>query len=426
MAYKISGVKSETARVMVLKESDWSIESNTVIPDSGAYEVGYLVSGTKTTFSRTEDGQIIGYGNIPASFYVPVFGNRAATPEVFNSAASWEISSAMLDSTHVLVSYSDAGNSWNGTSIVVTIDGTSISWGDEYTWGQYPVDISSVMLDSTHVVVSYKDGSVANNGTSRAVTIDGDVITVGSKSVFNSGTTTYISSTMLDSTHVLVSYRDNGNSSYGTSRIGTISGTSITWGSESVFNTATTTYISSAMLDSTHVLVSYRDSGNSSYGTSIIGTISGTSIAFGSESIFNSAYTSYTSSVMLDSTHVLVSYKDNGNSDYGTSIVGTISGTSITFPGNEVVFNSGDTEDISSVMLDSTHVMISYKDIGNSDYGTSIVGTIDGDVITFGSENVFNSAITEYISSVMLDSTHAMVSYQDNGNSNYGTSCILY
>jgi len=35
MAYKISGVKNKTTRVIVLKESDRSTESNTVIPDSG-------------------------------------------------------------------------------------------------------------------------------------------------------------------------------------------------------------------------------------------------------------------------------------------------------------------------------------------------------------------------------------------------------
>ena len=37
MPYKISCTKSETARIIILKESDWSIESNTVVSGSGAY-----------------------------------------------------------------------------------------------------------------------------------------------------------------------------------------------------------------------------------------------------------------------------------------------------------------------------------------------------------------------------------------------------
>ena len=44
MPYKISGTLSDAARIIVLKESDWSIESNT--EESGAsYEVDSLVSG---------------------------------------------------------------------------------------------------------------------------------------------------------------------------------------------------------------------------------------------------------------------------------------------------------------------------------------------------------------------------------------------
>jgi hypothetical protein len=64
MAYKISGTKSETARIMILKESDWSIESNTVISGSGAYEVDGLETGTKTTLARTEEGELLAFGNV--------------------------------------------------------------------------------------------------------------------------------------------------------------------------------------------------------------------------------------------------------------------------------------------------------------------------------------------------------------------------
>ncbi len=76
-------------------------------------------------------------------------------------------------------------------------------------------------------------------------------------------------------------------------------------------------------------------------------------------------------------------------------------------------------------MLDSTHVLVSYRD-GDPYYETSIVGTIDGTSISWGSASVFNSGTTLHTSSVMLDSTHVVVSYKDNGNSGYGTACILY
>jgi len=64
MPRKISGTKSETARIMILKESDWSIESNTVVSGSGAYSIEDLESGKKTALAITTEDEVIAYGNI--------------------------------------------------------------------------------------------------------------------------------------------------------------------------------------------------------------------------------------------------------------------------------------------------------------------------------------------------------------------------
>ena len=63
--------------------------------------------------------------------------------------------------------------------------------------------------------------------------------------------------------------------------------------------------------------------------------------------------------------------KINDNSDYGTAVVGTVSGTSISF-GTPVVFESADISGISAT-FDSSNgkVVIAYMDSGNSDYGRS-------------------------------------------------------
>jgi len=87
MPYKISGTKSETARVIVLKESDWSIESNTVISGSGAYEIDGLEVGDKLVFGRNEDGWIEGYGGVSGEEYSAggdrgIFGGGAASTNV--------------------------------------------------------------------------------------------------------------------------------------------------------------------------------------------------------------------------------------------------------------------------------------------------------------------------------------------------------
>ena len=85
----------------------------------------------------------------------------------------------------------------------------------------------------------------------------------------------------------------------------------------------------------------------------------------------------------------IIVYKDEGNSNYGTAVVGTVSGTSISF-GTPVVFESANTQEMGIVHDPvSTKMLIVYKDSGNSSYGTGIVGTVSGDTISFGSEVVY-------------------------------------
>jgi hypothetical protein len=99
------------------------------------------------------------------------------------------------------------------------------------------------------------------------------------------------------------------------------------------------------------------------YGTAIVGTVSGTSISFGTAVVFESANSNYISTT-YDSTNnkIVIAYRDDGNSSYGTAIVGTVSGTSISF-GTAVVFESASSGYISTT-YDSTNnkIVIAYSD----------------------------------------------------------------
>ena len=231
---------------------------------------------------------------------------------------------------------------------------------------------------------------------------------------FNSGSTSYISAVALSESKVLVAYRDEGNSKYGTACILTINGTSITAGTETVFNSGSTFQISAVALSESKVLVAYRDDGNSKYGTACVLTINGTSITAGTGTVFNSGSTSYISAVALSESKVLVAYRDEGNSKYGTACILTINGTSIT-AGTETVFNSGSTFQISAVALSESKVLVAYRDDGNSKYGTACVLTINGTSITAGTEKVFNSAITSHVSAVAFSANSSLIVYQSAG-----------
>jgi len=119
--------------------------------------------------------------------------------------------------------------------------------------------------------------------------------------------------------------------------------------------------------------------------------------------VFNSAITNYISVAALDATHFVVAYKDDGGADYGICRAGVISGTTISSYGAENVFNSAATNYISVAALDATHFVVAYQDYGNSNFGTAIVGVVSGTTISsYGAENVFNSAATNYISVAAL------------------------
>ena len=361
-------------------------------------------------------------------------GNRSAgditfgTEEIFNTTSTQVISATTLDATHFVVAYQDAGNGNKVTAIVGTVSGSTIGFGAEYVFPATTTTndyISATTLDATHFVVAYRNFSNDSHGTAIVGTVNVNEIVYGTPVEFNEAFTSSCSATTLDATHFVVAY-GNGNYSTnsGTAIVGTVSGSAISYGTAVVFNSATTTYCSTSTLDATHIVVAFRDVGNSGKGTAIVITVTGSAIAYGSEYEFNSGSTNYCSITTLDATHFIVAYQDAGNGSYGTARAGTVSGSTISYDGSEYVFNSAYTPHLSTTTLDATHFVVAYVNDNSSYYGNAIVGTVSGSAIAYGSEYEFNSGSTEYISATTLDATHFVVAYKDVGNSNQGTARV--
>ena len=279
--------------------------------------------------------------------------------------------------------------------------------------------------NSNKVVIAYRDSGNSNQGTAVVGTVSGSSISFGTPVVYETGEANFNAPVFdSNSNKVVIAYRDAGNSSHGTAIVGTVSGTSISFGSAVVFETAETNYISAVFdSNSNKVVIAYQDNGNSNHGTSIVGTVSGTSISFGSHVVFNSGATEWvTATFDSNSNKVAVIFRDDGNSGYGTAIVGTVSGTSISF-GSEVVFATGTTSYIDTAFdSNSNKVVIAYQGAASDYFGTAIVGTVSGTSISFGAAAVFESAKI-FDTSITFDSNanKVVISYQDFANSKYGT-----
>ena len=358
----------------------------------------------------------------------------AGSEVTYNSAAATYNSAAYDSSTgKVVISYRDQGNSYYGTAVVGTVSGTSISFGTPVVFESASIYYTTTVYDTANqkIVIAYSDNGNSQRGTAIVGTVSGTSISFGSPVIFNSAGRTDEMKAVYDSTNqkVVIAYADYANSARGTAIVGTVSGTSISFGSSVVFESAVAGYIS-PVYDSANgkVVIAYQDGANSYHGSAIVGTVSGTSISFGSSVLFNTATTYWIASTFDSANNkVVIAYRDQGNSAYGTAIVGTVSGTSISF-GSESVFESATTNAISATFDSSKgKVVIAYNDYWNSEYGNAVVGTVSGTSISFGSPVVYNSGGSTYDVTITFDSTNnrSVIAYRDSANNQYGTAVVF-
>ena len=395
-----------------------------VSPSVSGIASGTLANG-QTVILQT-DGTVAGVASTAPTFTEVTFQSSNAVKHV---------NVAYVGSNKVVIAFEDQPSGSRGAAVVGTISGSSISFGSVVEFDSSYSYNTGIVYDSDNdrVVILYRDSGNSNYSTAIVGTVSGTSISFGSPVVFGGNTYTDLPiRAVFDSSNnkVVVAYQDANNSNYGTALVGTVSGTSISFGSAVVFESANVQNALSATFDSTNnkVVIAYDDGGNSNYGTAIVGTVSGTSISFGSPTVFESASATQQSAT-FDSTNgkVVITYRDDGNSEYGTAVVGTVSGTDISF-GTPVVFQESHTR-YTSAAYDSTNdkVVIAYYNQGNSSYGTVIRGTVSGTSISFDTpSHVFNSASTDYVSLAYdSDNSKLVVAYRDGGNSDYGTSSVL-
>ena len=404
-------------------------KDNTNSPYPG-YFIDATISGTSVSFGTATEFHSA-YGNIAPSNSPLIYDTNADKAVVIYQDGN--SSSELLAKTLSISSTNLTSENYIGMSRGV-ISGTSATQalGTSVVFESGTVTYHQIVYDAyaQKVVIAYRDGGNSGYGTAIVGTVSGNSISFGSPVVFESANSNYVTAAYdSNAQKIVISYRDGGNSNYGTAIVGTVSGTSISFGSPAVFYSGdprniSITYDSNAQ----KAVISYRDAGNSSYGTAIVGTVSGTSISFGSAVVFESAASFMTqNSIVYDSNaqKVVIAYHDTGNSDHGTAIVGTVSGTSISF-GSAVVYYANTTA-YPAITYDSNSqkVVIGYRADGNSNYGTAIVGTVSGTSISFGSSAVFESAEANYTAmGYDPNAQKIIISYRDETNSAYGTLVV--
>lgn len=377
---------------------------------SGAISSGdTVILNADGTTSAVVEGQIVGS---PATF-------ESATTELGTSIA--------YDSSNnkIVIGYRDAGNGGYGTAVVATVSGSSITYGTPVVFASASTDGVSGVFDSSNnkVVFAYTDAGNLKYGTAIVGTVSGTSISFGTEAVFESDDSRTIAIGFDSSNNkVVIAFRDQNNSLYGTAVVGTVSGTSISFGTATVFESASTSQ-QKVVFDSSNnkIVICYTDGGNSNYPTAIVGTVSGTSISFGTAVVMDSnAWSTVAATFDSNSNKVVIGL---GKSTAGSGIVGTVSGTSISFGTIASFATANSSMGGASFDTSTNKVAFTFADGGNSSYGTFVIGTVSGTDITFDSEQTFDTNGTNQYMRVNFDSSanRFVVAYRTTTD-NYGNA----
>jgi hypothetical protein len=311
----------------------------------------------------------------------------------------------------------------NGTVSFVRQEMGALSSGAsaEFLSTEVGSEISAVYdASQERVVIAYRDGST---GKAKVGTVSGNTISFGTAVEFSNATFNYLSATYDTAQQRVVITYSNSNAGKGKARVGTVSNTSITFGTEAEFESSACNNISyvSTVYDTTQQkTVTIYKKNNDSTSLAIVGTVSNTTISFGTavEWANSSTYMDVPFAAYAPSSgKVVVAYRGDSN---GSIIVGTVSGNSISF-GAPSVFNTGYTDSISAGYDNTSgRVVIAYRDTNSR--GFARVATISGTNVSVGNAVGFTGNNDTYSTSVVPYTNGIMLSYMDGGNSYFGTA----
>ncbi|MFA6394005.1 MAG: hypothetical protein WCW25_03995, partial [Patescibacteria group bacterium] len=312
-----------------------------------------------------------------------------------------------------------AYNAGVSTGRVASVSGTTISLGADEPFGYYyDTDyfyFSAAQIDTDKVLVAYQGAFGA--GFVKVGTVSGSTVTYGAPVSFYTAAAEYISLVKLDTNKALIAFK--ASSSTGSAVVASVSGTTVSLGATVAFNSTYTIYVSAAPLGTNKAIIAFADNVDSYFGHAIVASVSGTTITYGAETIFNSgANTLYISATQLTTDKALIAFSPSA-SYYGYAIVASVSGTTITY-GSAVNFNAAATYYNSVVKVDTDKAIIAYSDTGDSAYGHAITASVSGTTVTFGGETTFSdAAITQAPALTSPGSNQASVVYWQTGGNIY-------
>jgi hypothetical protein len=276
---------------------------------------------------------------------------------------------------------------------------------------------------ATGAIASGDVVGLRSDGTVEVISGTSQTENLGSLTTFNSSNSTF-SAAVFDATNnkVVIAITDQSDSYKGKAFVGTISGETISFGSAVQFSTGVYTEFDMAYdPDTGKIIIAYPDGGNL-YATAVVGTVSGTSISFGTPTTYAS-YVSYFPSCCYDTANskIVVTSSSPATNNGGKAWVGTVSGTSISF-GSATSWYSGSSGNPYYHRIvydpDNEKPVVFFRDTNDSSRGKARVGTVSGTSISFGTAAQFTSGQAQSVNAVYDTANNKFVVLWGEGSSN--------
>ena len=295
------------------------------------------------------------------------------SPETYESTANWVNAAYDPVSGQVLILWRNGSSEFLARLATIPATGNTITYGSSIVVDTGGLEESAIAYDTVNekFVVVYTDWtSNLKYGTALVGTVSGTSISFGTPVVFRSARTDAAFACVYDvaSGKIVIGYNEVATTGYIVAQVGTVSGTSISFGSTVTVSTGGGQTVGVYDANSQKTVFVYVNSS----GRARVGTVSGTSISFGTEATFGTSVAYPTAVYDTAAQKVVVSYLENFATTEMQSA--TVSGTDITFDSPLEVSNSVYTTQLSSAYdPDTGKVILVYRDVGSSNEGWYVV-----------------------------------------------------
>ncbi len=319
---------------------------------------------------------------------------------------------------------------------VCTVSGDTISAGSEQTVyaNTGTVSYSNYTYAGSGKFVFIANDSSIDGGVSAVGSVSGTTITMGSTVSFgdNSNDVRSMSVVYDENAGKVVAFWNQDASPYHSfAAVGTISGTTLSYGTPVTVTTSRGWfYADSVVYDSTaqKVICCYMTFGANEHGRARVGTVSGTSISFGTEITFRSAIVDHISATYdPDENKTLVFWRDTSNGYDLTASVLTVSGTSLT-ASTDVRIKELQCRDIASVYdTNANKTVVQYRDVESDNKTRILILSLSGTTITTDSDLITTVEFDNDQCQIAFDPDQGRVILfgNDTDNSYYATAIPL-